>query len=418
MTCEEYQALLTSCLEEGFTPEKEEALRLHEAECPDCAALRRELDALPDSLASLGEDVPPMPADLHRRWTQALKGEFAVMENKEKKTRGTAKTVLAVAAALVLLIGGTIAARDSLPGRRSAARSTTVQTDDGPAYQGAGYSSYASSPYETPMAMEEAYAADYDMEDSLVAYGESSAKGSAPAAGAGMDNGAARRETKLIRNVSLTIATQTFDDSLENLKRLPEGGWISSSSVSTSSSGLRTASLTLRLPADAVDAFLAGAGGYGRVTRQEETTQDVTDSYYDTQSRLESQRALLSRYQELVAQAEDMSDLLTLESAMADIQWQIDSYTAYLNSTDSKVRYSTVSVTLREEKEQERLQVTELSFGERLGAAVSVGWEALTDFLEDMAVFLIAILPLLILVAVIVALAVMIVRRRRKNKEK
>ena len=405
MNCEAYQALLTTCLEEGFTPEAEEQLRRHEAQCPDCAALRASLEALPDSLASLETAVPPMPEGLHQRWTEALKGENNGMENREKTGRtrhGFGRGALAVAAALVLLIGGTVWARDSLPGRRTASPAA-ARTDAGqnaaktsaPAYGASAYANGAAD-YETPFAAAEADMADYDtpME-------EAETEGAA-----GGVRGAAQRETKLIRNVSLTIATRTFEESYEALRGSAGDGWISYSSVSTSSNGLRTASLTLRIPADQVDAFLAGTGSFGRVTRQEETTQDVTDSYYDTQSRLETQKALLSRYQELVAKAEDMSDLLTLENAMAEIQWQIDSYTASLNATDSRVQYATISVTLREEKEQERVQVTELGFGERISAALAVGWEALTDFLEDMAVFLIAALPVILLIR----------RKRRKQR--
>ncbi|MBR6028997.1 MAG: DUF4349 domain-containing protein [Clostridia bacterium] len=418
MNCEAYQALLTSCLDREPTPEEAAQLSAHEAECPECRALRESLELLPDRLAGLREDVPPMPADLHQRWTLML--EEKPMENKQTRKparRRQLAGILAAAAALVFIVGGTLMTRDDLPSRTktnaASKESAGVTVSNASSYGNGVYASSARG-YEAP-----AEAMVMDDYDTAAFYEEDMEAEEAAAFDADDDGGAAEeRETKLIRNVSLTIVSRDFDNSLESLKNLAEGGWISYSSVTAGSNGLRTAWLTLRIPAEAVDAYLSGTEALGRITRMEETTRDVTDSYYDTASRLESQKALLARYQQLVAQAEDMSDLLVLENAMSEAQRQIDSYTASLRSTDSKVRYATVEISLREEKEQERLQTTELSLGERIGAAISVGWTALADFLEDALVFLVAALPFLILAGAVIACAVIVQRRRKARKAK
>ena len=225
------------------------------------------------------------------------------------------------------------------------------------------------------------------------------------------------QEKKIIRTASLSITTSAFDDSLATLRSLCEtsGGWVAYASESSGSTR-RTASLTLRIPAAQLDAFLEGAGGAGRVTRREESADDVTESYYDTKARLETQQALMARLQALVTDAADLSDLLALESQIADTQYQIDSLQARLNSTDRQVSYATVDVTLREETASSDITDGEKSLGQRILSALETGLEAFLDFLSDMAVFLASALPFILLVAV-VWIAVKLIRRSIKRRK-
>ena len=76
-----------------------------------------ELDAVLDQMA---EDVPPMPADFHAKWMNAVRAEAKqdaapAEETEEKKTKALARwtRILSVAATFVFLIGGTILYRNS-----------------------------------------------------------------------------------------------------------------------------------------------------------------------------------------------------------------------------------------------------------------------------------------------------------------
>ena len=121
MTCEEYRALLDRLLDGEATPAEEEALRRHEAECPDCAALRAEMTGLMDLLRD-GDDVPPMPEDLHNQWVQAVRAEApAAPAKEEKKERVLSMAAFrrqwmrwgATAALALLVLGGTLLTWDS-----------------------------------------------------------------------------------------------------------------------------------------------------------------------------------------------------------------------------------------------------------------------------------------------------------------
>lgn len=400
MTCSKYDVLLEKYLEGALTPAEEALLRQHEDACPACAARRRALDGLQDDLARLSNDVPPLPEGFHQAWTDRV--EEAAMENKHESSRPRRQwtRLLSAAAAVVFVLGGTLLTRDALS-PRSAAQEDLAG--------GTLYSAYDYDDSGSPKLM--ARNAAYDEGTDYIAYTDE-------VAGAGYEEDAVATEQKIIRTVSLTLGTQSYEQSLDSLRSQCEalGGWVSYSSESAMSSGLRRAYLTLRIPAEQLDDYLSGTSGLGRVISREESATDVTESYYDTQARLQTQQALMARLQALVTDAADLSDLLTLESQIADTQYQIDRLQASLNSTDRQVSYATVDVTLREETASSDITDGEKSLGQRILSALETGLEAFLDFLSDIAVFLAAALPFILLVAV-VWITVKLIRRAIKRRK-
>jgi len=328
-------------------------------------------DFLLEEVAALNEDVPPMPEDFHQGWMKKVEDDMA---SKQKKNLGPMLTrILSAAAALVFVVGGALMAQENLD--KSGGTGVNGAAQYSRSYSASeAYDGYDSGEGEML----------YGMNSVMLTSDRSAVEESAPAA----------VEKKIIRTASMTIATQEWDDSLDALKSLcaDMGGWIASASESTASSGLRTAYLTLRVPSEQLDAFLESSGGAGRVTRRDESATDVTESYQDTRARLENQKALMARLQALVTDAASLSDLLELESKIADTQYYIDSLQSSLNSTDRQVDYATVDITLREEKPS---AVTEedISLMERLGLAMEAGLEAFGLFLEGIAIFAVSALP-------------------------
>ena len=371
-----------------------------------------ENEVLRDVLSGLNEEVPPMPEELHAAWMQKVEDDQVEKTlNRKAFTR-----FLSIAAALVFVVGGTLLTRDSMEDSARLNKEYQALVEENNTLAG------------TAMTANEFKAAlgSYD-----------ALNGAAPDAGATMmltrtampeaaeeediafdSDVPAAEEKKIIRTARLTIYTQTFNTSLENLRALCEadGGWIESSSESTNSrTSLRTANLTLRLPQEALDGYLAGADQLGRITSRSETATDVTASYQDTQTRLATQVALMDRLQALITESGDLSDLLALEAQIADTQYQIDALTTSLNRTDRQAAYSTVTVSLYEETAP-AITDTTVSLSERISAALRMGWEAFTDFCQDMLVFVIAALPFIAIVVVLV-IALAIIHKVRRNKK-
>ena len=323
-----------------------------------------ENEVLRDALSGLNEDVPPMPEGLHAAWMQKVEDDMENTRTDKLRTRRTITRWLSVAAAMVFVVGGTLLTRDDLQlDTAPAVAQSNAKTRSMPMMGAAPANStaeYADEAYDTASVTE-----------------ESGVMLTAMARGA--DNGAAftaavPEEKKIIRTASMTIATQTYEDSLDALKAACEGcsGWIESASENTNSySGLRTAYLTLRVPQASLDAYLEGTAALGRITSRSESATDVTESYQDTRTRLNTQLALMDRLQALITESGDLSDLLALESQIADTQYEIDRLQSSLNRTDRQVSYATVNITLREEQTAP-LTDTRVTFGDRLLSAVEV----------------------------------------------
>lgn len=388
-----------------------------------------ENEVLRDALSGLNEEVPPMPEELHAAWMQKVEDDMEEKRMEKNRSRRAITRFLSVAAAMVFVVGGTLLTREDLESR---ARTDGLQ-------RSSEYQSVYAANDELKLAA--STADDYSLklaayDSGAPVYGAGAANTFTTAArsagGAMMDeaapmiveeemaaeNGAAAAK-KIIRTADLTIKTQTFAQSLADIRALceAEGGWIESSSESqNSSTGLRRAYLTLRIPQDALDGYLTGAEELGRITSRSETATDVTASYQDTQARLNTQKALMERLQALIHESGDLSDLLALESQIADTQYTIDSLQSALNSTDRQVSYATVSINLQEERTPE-LTDTTVSLGDRIAAALRMGCESIADFALDMLVFLVAALPFITIVAALAVVVVIVRRLGRRNRK-
>jgi Domain of unknown function (DUF4349) len=84
----------------------------------------------------------------------------------------------------------------------------------------------------------------------------------------------------------------------------------------------------------------------GHLAKFNESVQDVANTYVDTQSRLQNLRVEQGRLQDLLSRAQDMNDILTIEQKLSDIEGQIESDEAQLNTLNSQVTFYTVSMTL------------------------------------------------------------------------
>lgn len=375
-----------------------------------------ENEVLRDALSRLNEDVPPMPEQLHAAWMQKVEEDMTEARIEKTRTRRGVTRFLSVAAALVFVVGGTLLTKDDLGGALSP-KNADSQSPDTVSLMSTAVANDGLYDYMEDAEADFALGEDY----TTAMYGADLGTGTAaPRSRMAEDEAgdplAAAAEKKIIRTASMTITTQTFEDSLNALKASCEqqGGWIESLSENVNSySGLRTAYLTLRIPQSMLDDYLAGTESLGRTTSRSEASQDVTASYQDTRTRLNTQLALMDRLQALITESADLSDLLALENQIADTQYQIDTLQSSLNATDRKVDYSTVSITLKEEKTAPLTETT-VSFGERVVSAIQVGWECLVNFLGDMAVFLVAALPFILIVVIVVIIIKLIKRRKCK----
>ena len=275
---------------------------------------------------------------------------------------------------------------------------------------GCGSKSAASMTEETAVA--EAPAESYSM-DAAADYGTGNGSMMPAAEGSG-ETSSAVQGSKRIYTATLQLETTSFDEAVSSLTELVDGsgGWVSSSSVSNHSSSYRYADLTVRVPVEKYRDFLTQAGELCHLLYTQEYVDDVTEAYYDTAGRLETQQIKLERLQNLLAQAEKMEDIITIESAISETEQMIDSLSGTLQHYDSQVDYATVNISLQEVGKLSNVEEPTATLGGRLAAAFTSGCRSFLTAAEDL---LVALVYGWVWLVILAAAVIVVVRRLKKR---
>lgn len=237
----------------------------------------------------------------------------------------------------------------------------------------------------------------------------------APAGGGAEDRLAA---AKMVYTASVEAETQDYDACTAALDSLVEelGGYLEYASMGSYGDGRRNAFYTVRIPAVRFRDFLASVGEIGHVVSQEQNADNISEMYYDTESRLATQRTKLERLQNLLAQAENMEDIITLESAISETELQIEQLTGSLRRYDSLVDFATIEIRLREVLRLSTVEEAPPTFASRLGNAFTDGLHGFGDFLQGLAIFVAYNWIWMALLALIVLLVVKASARRQAQR--
>ena len=155
--------------------------------------------------------------------------------------------------------------------------------------------------------------------------------------------------------------------------------------------------------------------GLGNVTQKNESVEDVTLQYVDVESRKKALETEQDRLLELLSQAENMEDLLAIESKLSDVRYELESYGSQLRMLDNQIDYSTVNVDV---DEVERVTDTgeKSFFGEikdRFGDSLYTVGRDIREFV----IVVLGSLPILMVWAVIIVIVVLAVRKIRKGRK-
>jgi len=229
---------------------------------------------------------------------------------------------------------------------------------------------------------------------------------------------------KLIQTVNMQVETENLDTVLQQVDtRIAElGGYVESSNVQNGSaysgSRYRSASITVRVPAKDLDAFIDKVGQITNIVSNQKTVKDVTLSYVATESRMKALQTEETRLLELMAKAETMNDLLTVEKRLTEVRTELEQVTSALRVFDNQVDYATIHLSVSEVTEFTEVTEPETVW-QRIGAGFKKSLKGVGNLLEELFVFFIVSLPYLALIgamALIVWLFVRLSYRRTKKK--
>lgn len=232
--------------------------------------------------------------------------------------------------------------------------------------------------------------------------------------------------TKVVRRAELSVQVDDVEGAAAEVRRITAqvGGVVRSEYISsdpvepprpvepdgapaTDAVGVADGTITVAVPADALDATLDRLAGIGTVLTRTVTTDDVTAQYADTDSRVESARASVERVRALMAQATKLADVVTLEAELSRRQADLEALESRLAALEDQIALSPVTVQLR----------TDPSPGSATDdtgflAGLAAGWDAFTGSVTVLLTGLGALLPFAAATAVVAVPLVLWWRRR------
>lgn len=260
---------------------------------------------------------------------------------------------------------------------------------------------------------------DYAMEETMSAYAPES-----PA----MDSAMGKNEysttyaplpqdRKLIRTIRVEAETEDMDTLLAQLNsRIAAlGGYIQNQNIwGSAQEASRSATLVIRIPADSADSFLADVQNASNILSSSETVDDVTLTYVTTESRLKALEAEQERLLELMEQAQNMDELLQIESRLTDVRYQLEAVGSQLRTYDNQINYATITLNLQQVKVLTPVQ--EPTVWDRIGSGFAGSLQSIGTFFTELFIFVTTTAPVWILLGGLGAGGIVLVKVYKKKK--
>lgn len=245
--------------------------------------------------------------------------------------------------------------------------------------------------------------------------------GSISDAGTGAGNSIADTEQKLIKTVRMDVETEDLENLLPQIsgKISSLGGYVENQELyngsAYSSYRHRSASLTVRIPAENLDGFVEDVKGVSNVVTYNESTENVTLQYVSTESRMKALEVEQERLLELLGKAENMADLLEIEARLTDVRYELENVTSQLRVLSNQVDYATIHLYISQVKVY--TEVEEQTVWQRIGSGFKENLRSIGEDMTDFFVWLVTYSPQLIVWAVIIAAAVVILKKKWAKKK-
>jgi hypothetical protein len=241
---------------------------------------------------------------------------------------------------------------------------------------------------------------------------------------------------KIVYSGNATIETTAFDDTIERFEELVKslGGFVEFSYVSGKPiipevkgtdgvyrpmyTAYRSATFTVRIPAVAFEGAKSTLGTLGNVTSLTSSAVNITAQYTDNEARLVMYRTEETRLNILLERADTIADIMSIESRLAQVQYEIESLETSKRNMDSQVSYSTLSVNIAEVEKYTETEQPHRTYWQQIGDALRDSIKAIGRFFAWLGKAIVAILPVLLIIAVVVLILVALVKSRRKRKAK
>ncbi len=425
MGCDDYKELISLYFDKELDEKEEKELFEHLTDCPSCRKEYEELKVVMDMLGEIEEEE--LPEGFHNEVMAKIKAET---KPQKKRIPWARYTSIAASICAVFIVGGAVFATGfmGMGGSQFAADAASPQMYGMMSNSTTTESAKSEIMYDT--VVEES--APMEMEELKYAAGNTASANDGAAVMALVETGRETAELKIIKRGNIDIRVKNFENAVDVVRADVEGkgGYVENFSsyvysdrwVNGNKVSLREGQLVLRVPSDTYEATFEYLKTLGEVTNENESRENVTDSYIEVESRMKAKLAEEARLIELLAKAETVNDIIVIEERLGNVRGEIDAYQSRLDNWDKQVSYSTISVFIMEDPD-EIIENVSPDLGTRIKNNFKRGINNFISGIENIIVSfagnIVNLAAFIIVVVVVVVVVRKVVKKKsgKKNKE-
>lgn len=233
----------------------------------------------------------------------------------------------------------------------------------------------------------------------------------------------------IIKNGTLSMEVANLEDSVASITAIAEskGGYVVTSEISSNDylpyyersvlpyTTSRSAAITIRVPSEQFEAAMADIKNTSvEIFSERITGQDVTEEYTDLQAELRNLEAAETEFVRLLAQTDNVTEILQVQREITSIRGQIDVKKGRIKYLAESARLSSITVSLTETPEDAPIVEDEWSLGDTIKDAT----RDLVSFVQDAAtstVYAVIFYGPLAIVILLLVLGLKKVRHQKKQ---
>jgi hypothetical protein len=207
----------------------------------------------------------------------------------------------------------------------------------------------------------------------------------------------------IARTASLNISIKDFDTTRAAMDRIVRAhqGYASSLNVSAEQGAPRSLDAKIAVPAAQYDATLADLRALGRVSQEQQSSEELSSQIIDQDARIKNAREAETQLAEIIrTRTGKVGDVLEVEQEMARVRGEIEVMEANQKHLHARVAFASIDLKLTEEY-QAQLGGGSSFAGRQIRNALVDGYHAAGDGLLSVCVMLFSVAPSLLLWGVI-----------------
>jgi Tfp pilus assembly protein PilZ len=207
-------------------------------------------------------------------------------------------------------------------------------------------------------------------------------------------------DKKIIKNASLNLEVKDYKSFYSSFREKVRslGGYVAQEEQTQSEYKIEN-TLVIKVPVDQFDnALTLLTGNVEKINERKISSQDVTAEFVDTKSRVEAKKQVRQRYLDLLKQAKNMEEILSVQSEINDIQEEIESATGRIEYLGHSSSFSTINLTYFQVLNSTAKDNNKPSFGTKITDAFKTG----LGWIVDLFIGLVSIWPLFLVVFVLI----------------